>query len=308
MQIGSLKLKNNLFLAPMAGVCDHSFRMLCLGCGAGLVYSEMISAKALSFNDEKTKRLARHEGESPFAVQIFGHEPKVMAEAAVYMEQVVGADLIDINMGCPAPKIVNNGDGSALMKTPELCGEIVNSVKNAVSLPVTAKIRSGFDAVNAVEIAKIVEAAGADAVTVHGRTRVQQYSGRADRSVIKAVKDNLKIPVIANGDVDSRESYDDMLLSTGADAVMIGRGAMGNPWIFSQILNGSLPPSPEEKIRAALYHTKLLLEDKGEHIGILESRKHVCWYLKGIRGGGAVRQQIFAANSYEDMERALENL
>ena len=306
MKIGNLELENNLFLAPMAGVCDHSFRVLCKSYGAGLVYSEMISAKALSFNDEKTKRLARHEGESPFAIQIFGHEPDCLADAARRMEQEFGADIIDINMGCPAPKIVNNGDGSALMKNPRLCGEILESVKRAVKIPVTAKIRSGFDTVNAVEVARVLEQSGADAIAVHGRTRTQQYSGFADRTVIADVKKAVNIPVIANGDVSSRESYESMLSDTNADAVMIGRGSLGNPWLFSVILNGSEPPSEKTRVETALLHTRMLIEDKGEHIGILEARKHVCWYMKGIRGGAAVRTVINSAKNYEDMKRALE--
>ena len=308
MKIGNLELENNLFLAPMAGVCDHSFRVICKRHGAGLVYSEMISSKALSFNDEKTKRLAKHEGESPFAVQIFGHEPQVMADAARRMEQEFGADIIDINMGCPAPKIVNNGDGSALMKDPALCGKILSAVKSAVKIPVTAKIRSGFERVNAEEVAVILEKSGADALTVHGRTRVQQYSGFADRSVIAAVKSAVSIPVIANGDVNSKESFDDMLEKTNADAVMIGRGALGNPWIFSEILCGTPAPDTKERIAAALGHTKMLIEDKGEHIGILEARKHVCWYMKGIRGGAVIRNAINAACSYDDMKSALDSL
>lgn len=305
MKIGKLELENNLFLAPMAGVCDHSFRCLCKSFGAGLVYSEMISSKALSFNDAKTKRLAEHEGEYPFAIQIFGHEPEIMADAAKRMEQEFGADLIDINMGCPAPKIVNNGDGSALMKTPSLCGKILEAVRNAVSVPVTAKIRSGFETVNAVEVAKILEQSGADAIAVHGRTRVQQYGGRADRGVIAQVKASVSVPVIANGDVDSKESFEDMLSVTKADAVMVGRGALGNPWLFSSILEGSEPPEVETRLKTALLHTRMLIEDKGDHIGILEARKHVCWYLKGVRGGASIRTMINSAKSYEDMERAL---
>lgn len=308
MKIGNLELENNLFLAPMAGVCDHSFRVLCKAQGAGLVYSEMISAKALSFNDEKTKNLAKHPGESPFAIQIFGHEPDCLADAARRMEQEFGADIIDINMGCPAPKIVNNGDGSALMQTPSLCGKILEAVKRAVSVPVTAKIRSGFKTVNAIEVAHILESAGADALAVHGRTRIQQYSGRADRGVIADVKRAVSIPVIANGDVTSREEYEDMINTTSADAVMIGRGALGNPWIFSEILNGAEAPGTDERVKAALLHTRMLIDDKGSHIGILEARKHVCWYLKGVKGGAKIRININSAKNYEDMERALSEL
>ncbi len=308
MKIGNVQLSNNLFLAPMAGVCDHSFRRLCSSFGAGLVYSEMISAKALSFNDKKTIRLAHHQGEAPFAIQIFGHEPEILAEGAKRMEQDFGADIIDINMGCPAPKIVNNGDGSALLKNPSLCGEIMERVKSAVSVPVTAKIRSGFDMVNAPSVAKILENSGADAIAIHGRTRVQQYSGQADRSVIKGVKEAVKIPVIGNGDVNCLADYQSMIQQTGVDAVMIGRGALGNPWIFSEILEGTPPPSAKERIEQALILTKMLIEDKGEHIGILEARKHVCWYMKGIRGSAKIKADINSAVCYIDMENALAKI
>lgn len=305
IKIGSVELENNAFLAPMAGVCDHTFRLICKKYGAGLVYSEMISAKALSFDDRKTKALAEHKGEGKIAIQIFGHEPECMADAAKRMEQEFGADIIDINMGCPAPKIVNNGDGSALLKNTTLCGKIVESVKSAVSIPVTVKIRSGFDTVNAPCVAKILELSGADALTVHGRTRVQQYSGSADWSVIADVKRTVNIPVIANGDVTSKEDFDRILEVTQADAVMIGRGAFGNPWIFSEILGTEKEITPDMRIEAALLHTKMLIEHKGEHTGILEARKHVCQYIKGLRGGAAARNYINSAVSYDEIEKIL---
>ncbi len=305
IKIGSVELENNAFLAPMAGVCDHTFRLICKKYGAGLVYSEMISAKALSFDDRKTKSLAEHEGEGKIAIQIFGHDPECMADAAKRMEQEFGADIIDINMGCPAPKIVNNGDGSALLKNPILCGKIVESVKKAVKIPVTVKIRSGFDTVNASCVAEILELSGADALTVHGRTRVQQYSGSADWSVIADVKRAVNIPVIANGDVTSKEDFDRVLEATNADAVMIGRGAFGNPWIFSEILGTKKEITPDMRIEAALLHTKMLIEHKGEHTGILEARKHVCQYIKGLRGGAAARNYINSAVSYGEIEKIL---
>ena len=305
IKIGSVELENNAFLAPMAGVCDHTFRLICKKYGAGLVYSEMISAKALSFDDRKTKALAEHEGEGKIAIQIFGHDPECMADAAKRMEQEFGADIIDINMGCPAPKIVNNGDGSALLKNPILCGKIVESVKKAVKIPVTVKIRSGFDTVNAPAVAEILELSGADALTVHGRTRIQQYSGSADWSVIADVKRAVNIPVIANGDVTSKEDFDRVLEATNADAVMIGRGAFGNPWIFSEILGTKKEITPDIRIEAALLHTKMLIEHKGEHTGILEARKHVCQYIKGLRGGAAARNYINSAVSYGEIEKIL---
>ena len=271
MIIGNVVIKNNLFLAPMAGVCDLPFRLICRRYGAGLTYSEMVSAKALHYGDEKTKRLVRHDRESPFAVQIFGHEPQIIAEAARFVVNE-GADIVDINMGCPAPKIVNNGDGSALMKNPDLCGAV------------------------------------AAAVCVHGRTREQQYAGHADWNAIAQVKRALSIPVIANGDVYSCEDFERILEVTGCDAVMIGRGAMGNPWIFSEILDGTSPPTSQERIRQALEHTELLVKYKGAHIGILESRKHICWYLKGIPGGGKVRQAVNSAGSLDKMRMILSGL
>lgn len=306
VKIGGVELENNVFLAPMAGVCDHTFRLICKNYGAGLVYSEMISAKALSFDDKKTKALTKHDGEGKIAMQIFGHEPQCLADAAKRMEQEFGADIVDINMGCPAPKIVNNGDGSALLKNPRLCGEITEKVKNAVKIPVTVKIRSGFDSVNAPEVAKILELSGADGIAVHGRTRVQQYSGHADWSVIADVVKTVKIPVIANGDVSSKADFDEIMNETGAAAVMIGRGAFGNPWVFAEILGNSDEITPEMRIDAALFHTKMLIENKGRHTGILEARKHVSRYIKGMRGGAAARNLINSAESYEEMEKILK--
>lgn len=292
-----------VLLAPMAGVTDASFRRICRRFGAGLTYSEMVSAKALSYGDRKTKQLLEHEGEHPFAVQLFGHEPEIMAEAAKYVREQ-GADLIDLNMGCPAPKIVRNGDGAALLKTPELCGHLVHAVKGAVDCPVTVKIRLGWEKLTCMETAKILEQAGADAICVHGRTAVQQYTGTADWEAIAGVKRTVSVPVIGNGDVVDAESCRQMFAQTACDAVMIGRAAMGNPWIFSGI-SGGTAPSAEERILQALEHTRMLISRKGGHIGILESRKHVCWYLKGIAGSGRIKGAVNAALSYGKMEELL---
>ncbi|MBE7043102.1 MAG: tRNA dihydrouridine synthase DusB [Ruminococcaceae bacterium] len=297
-------LKNSpVLLAPMAGVTDYPFRLICRRFGVKLTYSEMISTKALSYGDKKTKGLLYHEGERPFAAQIFGHEPEVMAAGAAYVREN-GADIVDINMGCPAPKVANNGDGSALLKTPELCGEIVAAVKDAVDCPVTAKIRLGWEEINGVTVAKILEDAGVDAICVHGRTRAQQYGGRADWSEIAKIKQAVSVPVIANGDVTDKEGYESIIRETGCDGVMIGRGAMGNPWIFSE-LKGGQAPTPHQRIMQALEHTKMLIEYKGSHIGILESRKHVCWYLKGIPGSNGIKGKVNGANNYGEMEQVL---
>lgn len=292
-----------VLLAPMAGVTDAAFRSICRRFGAGLTYSEMVSAKALSYGDRKTKQLLEHDDEQPFAVQLFGHEPEILAVAAGYVRER-GADLIDLNMGCPAPKIVRNGDGSALLKTPELCGELVRAVKRTVDCPVTVKIRLGWDRIVCTELAEILEQAGADAICVHGRTAVQQYTGTADWESIAEVKRAVSVPVIGNGDVTDAERCRKMFAQTACDAVMIGRAAMGNPWIFSEIA-GETAPSAEERILQALEHTRMLIDRKGGHIGILESRKHVCWYLKGIAGSGRLKGAVNAALSYEEMEELL---
>ena len=299
----NLLKESPVLLAPMAGVTDYPFRLICRRFGVKLTYSEMISTKALSYGDKKTKGLLYHEGESPFAAQIFGHEPEVMAKGAAYVREH-GADVVDINMGCPAPKVANNGDGSALLKTPALCGEIVTAVKRAVDCPVTAKIRLGWEESNGVTVARILEQSGVDAICVHGRTRAQQYSGQADWTEIAKIKEAVTVPVIANGDVTDQESYEAIIKETHCDGVMIGRGAMGNPWIFRE-LNGGQPPTHEERIMQALEHTKMLIDHKGGHIGILESRKHVCWYLKGIPGSGHIKGAVNTAKCYEEMESIL---
>ena len=313
MNISSFSPKTLLFLAPMAGVTDAPFRAICREMGAGLTVTEMVSAKALHYKDKKTAALLVKEGEPDTAAQIFGREPEIMAEAAPVAAR--GALLLDINMGCPAPKIAGNGDGSALLKDPLLTGRIMRAVKDASPVPVTAKIRKGFHRTEnrAAEIAKILEANGADAITVHGRTREEYYSGKADRSVIRAVKDAVSIPVIGNGDIFSPEDALRMLEETHCDAVMIGRGAQGNPFLFRQTLSylstGRYDPvSPEERIATALRHAAALVREKGEHIGILEARKHMAWYLKGLPGGADAKRRVFLASSLAEFEEILSAL
>ncbi|MBQ6999355.1 MAG: tRNA dihydrouridine synthase DusB [Clostridia bacterium] len=312
MQIGNVTLKNNVFLAPMAGVTDLAFRRMCVRYGAGLVYSEMVSSKALYYNDKKTKQLLNStDDEKPLAVQIFGSDPDIMAKTA-YMALETGAQILDINMGCPAPKIVNNGDGSALMKNPELIGKIVSAVVKTVEVPVTCKIRSGFDAVNAVEVAKIIEANGASAVAVHPRTRSMYYSGKADWGIIKAVKESVSIPVIGNGDVFCAQDAAHLIEHTRCDAIMVGRGAQGNPFIFKQILeymkHGKVTyyPDTAEKVRVIGQHIFEMAEDKGEHIAVLEARKHVAWYIKGMRESAAMRQKVNTMTNLPDLLAAIE--
>lgn len=313
MKIGNLCLKNNILLAPMAGVTDKAFRMICKPFGPALMYTEMVSGKGLYYSSKKTAALlTADEAEYPVAAQIFGHEPEIMAEIASDALNY-GAVMIDINMGCPAPKIVNNGDGCALMKSPETAGRIVESVCGAVDVPVTVKIRAGWDSehINAVEMARIAEKSGAAAVTVHGRTREQFYSGRADLDVIKSVKEAVSIPVIGNGDITDGASAQHMLDYTGCDGIMIGREAEGNPWIFREIAvyieegRTVAPPSIDERLEVALKHFELLLKFKGERRGVLEGRKHMSWYFKGTVGGAALRERINKVETPEDMRSTL---
>ena len=314
MQIGNVKIKNRVFLAPMAGITDLTFRRICRSWGAGMTYSEMVSAKGLYYGDKKTAELlARDEDEKPFAAQIFGSDPDIIAEA-VPKALSSGADILDINMGCPAPKIVNNGDGSALMKNPQLAAEIVRAaVKSAKDVPVTVKFRSGWNdaSKNALEFAKLMQEAGAAAVTVHPRTKEMYYSGKADRSIIREIKQALSIPVIGSGDLFCTEDVLSMFNETGCDAVMIARGAQGNPFIFRQtrelLLSGEVRfiPSARQRLEAALYHLRLLCSIKEEQRAVKETRKHMAWYIKGIPGAGALRSDIFRAQSLEDAERLL---
>ena len=313
MKIGNLTIKNNLFLAPMAGITDLPFRLLCKEQGCGVVFTEMISAKGLYYGSERTQNMLEiHPDEHPIGVQIFGSDPLIMARMAEKISQTE-ADFIDINMGCPAPKIVKNGEGSALMKNPRLAGEIIREVVKASSVPVTVKIRKGFDenSINAVEISLIAEDAGAAAVTVHGRTREQYYSGSADWNIIKQVKSRLSIPVIGNGDVFTPEDALAMEEQTGCDGVMAARGAQGNPWLFRDILSfkatGKIPPPPSarEKIQTALRHMHMLIQLKGEKRGILEMRKHISWYLKGMKDAVKIRQVINKVTTAAEMEDIL---
>lgn len=317
MKIGGLALPGKVLLAPMAGVTDRAFRQICREKGAALTVTEMVSTKALWYGDQKTPRLlALAENEDPAAVQIFGSDPKTMAWGAQKALALSGCAVIDINMGCPAPKIVNNGDGSALMKQPELAGQIVQAVKQAVPVPVTVKFRLGWDDTsrNYRQFARVMEQSGADAVTVHGRTRAQQYEGRADWDAIAEVKAAVRIPVIANGDASTPEAAKALLLHTGADGVMIGRGALGNPWIFEQtnaLLAGEpVPPRPclSKRLETAVRQIALAAADKGERIAMLEARKHVVWYLKGTSGLKAYKARVSQLTRLEELYRLAEEL
>ncbi len=308
--IGSVTLPNQLILAPMAGVTDLAFRQICREHGAGLTVTEMASAKALEYGDKKTPRLLRlARGEHPASAQIFGSDPACMARSAKRALELSGCDIIDINMGCPAPKIVGNGDGSALMKSPDLAARIVAAVKQAVPVPVTVKFRMGWDAqsVNCVEFARLCEQAGADMVAVHGRTRSQQYSGTANWDIIRAVKEAVSIPVAANGDVFAPQDVPRILAHTGADFVMIGRGSLGDPWIFERahalMQTGVLPPLPPfaERIDTAVRQIELAVADKGERVALLEARKHVNWYLKGVSHVRDFKKRISALTRLDEL-------
>lgn len=316
LKIGNVLLENNLILAPMAGVTDLPFRLLCKEQGAGLICTEMVSAKAIYFKNKNTESLMEiDERERPVSLQLFGSESDLMAEIAKQIEPR-NFDILDINMGCPVPKVVNNGEGSALMKNPKLVHEIVSKVSKAIQKPVTVKIRKGFteDSVNAVEIAKILEDAGAAAVAVHGRTREQYYSGQADWEIIRKVKEAVSIPVIGNGDVDSPQKAEALVKETGCDGIMIGRAVQGNPWLFSRILHyqqtGELLPGPgmEEIKEMILRHAKMQLEYKGNYTGMREMRKHVAWYTTGMPHSASVRRMVNEVESYEQLEELVSRM
>ena len=310
LNIGGVPLKSHAVLAPMAGVSDRAYRELCVRFGAAYCVSEMVSSKALSFNSKKSEELMEiSDLERPCGIQIFGDDPKCMADAAKHALENK-PDIIDINMGCPAPKISSNGSGSALMKNPRLCGGIVKAVTAVTDIPVTVKIRKGWDddSVNAVEVAKICESAGAAAITVHGRTRQQYYKPPVDYDIIKAVRESVSVPVIANGDIDSAERAKEVMDITGCDLVMIGRATLGNPWIFSQI-NAYLEnpnvkihtPDLEERLGVMIEHIGKMVEYKGEHMAMLQARKLVVGYFKGMKGAAALRNEAGKIKTLDDL-------
>lgn len=316
LQIGNVTLENNLILAPMAGVTDLPFRILCKEQGAGLICMEMVSAKGIFYNNKNTEELLRiDEAERPVSLQLFGSDPGIVSEMAKRIEDRPFA-VLDLNMGCPAPKIVNNGDGCALMKKPVLAGEIIEKTVRAIQKPVTVKIRSGFDEVhkNAVELARVAQESGAAAVIVHGRTREQFYSGKADWDMIRQVKEAVSVPVIGNGDLRSGKDIEEMHRLTGCDGFMVGRGAQGNPWIFREMLHylnfhEELPaPSAQEIAAMIKRHAKLLIELKGEYTGVREMRKHAAWYTSGCRNSAKLRVRINQVEKIEDLLALFEEL
>lgn len=316
LKIGNVILENNIILAPMAGVTDLPFRLLCKEQGAGLLCMEMVSAKAISYHNKNTEALLTIDPrEHPVSLQLFGADPDIISQVAAYIEERP-FDILDINMGCPVPKVAGNGEGSALMKNPKLVEEIVTKTVKAIKKPVTVKIRKGFDEshVNAVEIAKIAEASGAAAVAVHGRTREQYYSGKADWDIIRWVKEAVSIPVIGNGDVDSPERARAMLEETGCDGIMIGRGARGNPWIFGRIASyletGEDPgkPSLQQVREMMLRHARMQLEYKGEYTGMREMRKHIAWYTAGYPNSARLREKSNELETLEQLEELLTKM
>jgi len=318
IKIGDIIINSRLALAPMAGVTDLAFRMICRELGAGLTYTEMVSAKALVYQDSKTKSLLQlGNNEHPSAVQIFGSEPECMAEAAIKALEISGADFIDINMGCPVGKVVKSGDGCALMKDPDKAMKIIEAVTKSIKTPVTVKIRKGWDKgnINAVEFAKMAESAGASAIAVHGRTRTQMYSGKADWDIIKAVKKAVNIPIIANGDIFKPEDAVKILNYTGADIAMIARGAMGAPWLFEQAAallseKAIIPVHPPigKRAETALRQFETAAKQKGEKIACLEARKHYSWYLRGVPYAGYFKEKISKAATLDDLREITEGI
>ena len=317
MKIGNIELNGKVILAPMAGVCNSAFRRICKEMGASLVCAEMVSDKGMIYNSKKTKdMLYFEESERPISQQIFGSDKETFVEAAKMVYDIMKPDIIDINMGCPVPKVaIRSQAGSALLKNPKLIYEIVEAVVKAVPVPVTVKIRSGWDSnsINAVEVARTAEAAGASAITIHGRTRSQLYSGKVDLDIIKKVKESVKIPVIGNGDITDIESAKKMLEYTGCDAIMIGRGALGNPWLIKEIdtylKEGIVLPKPtnDERLDMCYKHLDYLLKIKNERIAVLEMRSHIAWYIKGMPYQKEIKNLIFKANSKEEIVEILDN-
>ncbi len=317
VKIGNVEINGRTVLAPMAGVTDFAFRAICSELGAALTTTEMVSAKALCYGDKKTQSLLYNlPACRPFSAQIFGHEPEFMAEAAPMAIECSGADILDINMGCPVGKIVKSGDGSALMRDPELAGKIVQAVVAAVDVPVTVKFRKGFDggSVNAVEFAQIMQQAGASAIAVHGRTRAQMYAGRADRDIIRDVKRAVSIPVMANGDIFSGADAEHILRYTGCELAMIGRGVFGDPWLFCEanacIEGEAIPERPPlaERMELALRHTKMYAEKFGERLACLEARHQIPWYLKGVAYAGYYKQQLVKVETLDGLERIISGI
>jgi nifR3 family TIM-barrel protein len=313
MQIGKFTFNEPVFLAPMAGVTDTAYRIIAHDMGCPLCYAEMVSSQGIHFRNERTLTMLESEpGERPLAMQIFANTPEMAAEAAKYVEDLGTADILDFNMGCPAPKIVKNGEGSALMRDPDKAYAILSAIRKAVKMPFTVKMRKGWDDdhVNVLEIAKIAEAAGVDAIAVHGRTREQFYSGKADWDIIAEVKKTVKVPVIANGDVRTCQDLQKILDVTGADGVMIGRGAQGNPWLFREVkaaMEGKSCPevTGRERIEMALRHLDLEVQLHGERGGVLEMRKHISWYVAGMRGSAQFRQKVTMLEGVENVKNAL---